>query len=157
MFLIGTTMSYAAMATQAEKEEKKILKNNLPPDAPTIIAPEEVQRGKFFDIKVVTTDPDGDDVYYKFDIDGHDYGWRGEFPSGVEHTEKNFKLVVPTGSYTMGVQAKDVHGAESEWTYSEISVKSKSKVSESLNTLFFIKFLETHSRLFPLLQLLLRL
>jgi hypothetical protein len=155
--LIGTIMSYNTLATKLEQQEKKyVINDNLPPSAPIVTAPEEVQRGKFFNIKVVTTDPEGDDVYYKFDIDGHDYGWVGPFQSGVEHTEKYFKLVVPAGSYIMGVQAKDVHCDESEWTYIEINVKIKNKVSVTINTLLFIKLLENHPHLFPLLQLLLR-
>ena len=157
MLLLGTIMSCTAVATKLEKEEENIIKENLPPDAPTVTAPVEVQRGKFFDVKVVTTDPEGDDVYYKFDINGHSFGWRGPFPSGVEHIEKNLKLVVPAGSYTMGVQAKDIHEATSDWTYVEIYVKAKSKGIEAINALLFIKFLEKHPSMFPLLQLLLRL
>jgi hypothetical protein len=156
ILLIGTIMSYTAVATKVDKEEKNIINDNLPPDAPTVMAPEEVQRGKFFNVKVVTTDPEGDDVYYKFDIDGHNFGWVGSFLSGIEHTEM-LKFVIPPGSYTLGVQAKDIHDAESEWTYVEINVKTKNKGSEAINTLLFIKFLENHPHLFPLLRLLLRL
>lgn len=157
MLLLGTMLSYTAVATSLGKEEEKkiIIKQNSPPDAPTVTAPVEVQRGKFFNVKVVTTDPEGDDVYYKFDINGHDFGWRGPFPSGVEHTEKNLKLVVPAGTYVLGVQAKDIHEAESEWTYVEISVKARSRGIEAIGTQLFVRFLENHPNMFPLLRLLL--
>jgi len=155
MLLVGTILSCAAVATRLDKVEKNIIKENLPPDAPTVTAPIEVQRGKFFNVKVITTDPEGDDVYYKFDINGHDFGWRGPFPSGVEHTEKNLKLIVPAGTYVLGVQAKDIHEAESEWTYVEIVVKARSRGIEGINGLMFIKFLENHPNMFPLLRLLL--
>jgi hypothetical protein len=158
MLLIATVASFSSTAKKCErKPTTHIVKLNLPPDAPTVKAPTEVQRGKFFDVKVVTTDPEGDDVYYKFDINGHTFGWRGEFPSGVEHIEKNLKLVVPAGSYILGVQAKDIHEAKSEWTYVEIIVKTKSIGIEAINAQFFINFLENHPNMFPLLRLLLRL
>jgi hypothetical protein len=153
MLLIGTIISYTAVA----KEEKNNIKENLPPNAPTVMAPEIVKQGKFFDVNVVTTDPEDDDVYYKFDINGHDFGWRGPFPSGVEHIEKNLKLVAPAGSYTLGVKAMDIHEAESEWTYVEINVKARNKGIEAINTQLFIKFLENHPNMFPLLRLLLRM
>jgi hypothetical protein len=152
ILILGTIIPYAAATTKIDTE-RNILNNNSPPDAPTVTAPEEVRRGTFFNIKVVTTDPEGDKVYYKFDINGHNYGWVGPFPSGIEHTEKNFKLIVPPGSYTMGIQAKDIHHAESDWTYVEIYVKSKNRAI----TWQFIKFLERCPNLFTLLQLLVNL
>jgi len=159
IFLIGTTMSYAAVATQEEKEEKEekiIINNNSPPDAPTVTCPEEVKRGQTFNIKVFTIDPDGDDVYYRVKIAGSANDWKGSFPSGVEQ-DQNLNLLSPAGTYELGVQAKDVHGAESDWTYVEVSVKAKSKGIDSINTLLFNKLLENYPNMFPLLRLLLRL
>jgi hypothetical protein len=154
MFLVGTAMSYVAMATQSEKEEKRIVDNNSPPDAPTVTCPEVVKKGQTFKIKIVTIDPDGDDVYYRVKIGGPAHDWKGSFPSGVEQ-DQNLNLLSPAGTYELGVQAKDVHGAESDWTFVEISVKTRGKVIESINTLLFIKFLENNPNLFTLLRQLL--
>ena len=133
---IATLASFQTSATNCEKESKisKIVLNS-PPDIPTVEIPENVVRGHWLYIIVSTIDPDNDNVYYKFDIDGNDYGWVGPFNSGQEHTEKIIMLV-PAGSYTLGVQAKDINGAESGVTYSIFNVlKSKHLSSPLINIL----------------------
>ena len=156
MLLLGTTMSYTAVATRAEKEEKRIISNNLPPDAPTVTCPDEVKRGQTFSITVFTIDPDGDDVYYRVKIGGSANDWKGTYPSGMEQ-DQNLNLLSPAGAYELGVQAKDEYGAESDWTYVEISVKTKTKGIESIRTLMFTNLIENNPNILPLLQLLLRL
>jgi len=75
-----------------------------------------------------TVDPDGDEIYYKFDWDdGTNSGWSGPFVSGeecsVSHTwEKR-------GSYEIKVKAKDVNGAESQWSDPLSVTMPRSKVS----------------------------
>ena len=123
---------------------------NNPPGAPTITAPEEVKRGRFFNAKVVTTDPDDDDVYYKFEVDGHNAGWNGPFASGKVYKHW-INFGVPPGTYILGVQAKDIHDAEGEWSYVEIYVKSKNR---AIN-IPFLNFLQNHPHLFPILHRLL--
>lgn len=147
--LIGTILPYAAMATKIDTENNTI-NNNSPPDAPTITAPEQVKGGRAFNVKVVTTDPEGDDVYYRFEINGAYHNWNGPFPSGTEHDQK-MSVIVPPGTYTLGAQAKDIYDAESEWSYLEISVsKSKNRAI----TWQFLSFLENYPGLFSLLKLL---
>ena len=150
ILILGTIIPYNAIATKMEKE-RYIINDNSPPDAPTITAPKEVKRGRFFNVKVVTTDPDGDDVYYKFEVDGHTAGWNGPFASGNVYKHW-INFGVPPGAYILGVQAKDIHDAESEWSYVEINVKSKNR---AINTPFQW-FLQNHLNLFPLLRLLLQ-
>ena len=124
---------------------------NNPPGAPTITAPEEVKRGRFFNVKVVTTDPDDDDVYYKFEVDGHNAGWNGPFASDKVYKHW-INFGVPSGTYILGVQAKDIHDAEGEWSYVEIYVKSKNR---AIN-IPFLNFLQNHLDPFPILKLLLQ-
>ena len=150
--LITTFASFTATAKKCErKPSTHIITENSPPDIPTVEIPENVIRGRWIHVKTVTTDPDNDNVYYKYDIDGHDYGWVGPFKSGVEHIEK-IMVIVPVGTYTLGVQAKDINGAESGWDYSIFNVvKTKSAVSPFLN------FLQNYPNLYSLLQNLLGL
>jgi len=63
----------------------------------------------------MTTDPDGEDLYYFFDWgDGTDSGWIGPIESGnncegtIQFTKK--------GTYQIQVKAKDIHEYESEWS-----------------------------------------
>ena len=141
--LITILISFSATAKKCEQ--------NFPPDTPTVDIPENVVNGHWIFIKTITTDPNNDDVYYKYDIDGHDYGWVGPFQSGEEHIEK-IKVIVPIGTYTLGVQAKDIKGAESDWSYSLFNVIKPRSVSSPL-----IYLLMHYSNLFPLIKYLLRL
>ena len=145
--LITTLASLPATAKKCERKPvTHIVIQNSPPDAPTVTIPEKVRQGGVLPIKTITTDPDNDKVYYKFDINGHDYGWIGPFQSDEEVLEKVIMLV-PLGSYTLGVQAKDTNDAKSDWTYTDFTVvKTKS------STLPFLNFLETHPYLFPILR-----
>ncbi len=141
--LITILISFSATAKKCEQ--------NLPPDVPTVEIPENVAKGHWIFIKTITTDPDNDDVYYKYDIDGHDYGWVGPFQSGEEHIEK-IMVIIPAGTYTLGVQAKDTKGAESDWSYSLFNVIKPRSVSSPL-----INLLVRYSNLFQMIKYLLGL
>jgi hypothetical protein len=59
-----------------------------------------------------TTDPDGDQIYYRFDWDdGSHSSWLGPYPSGSPATGYHIWTVL--GVYNVTVQAKDVFGATS--------------------------------------------
>jgi len=62
-----------------------------------------------------TTDPDGDQVYYRFDWgDGNLSDWTGPFVSG---TEGNASYAwMQSGNYTVRCKAKDIYGAQSNWS-----------------------------------------
>jgi hypothetical protein len=62
-----------------------------------------------------TTDPDGDQVYYKWSWgDSNTSDWLGPFNSGelasAQHTWST------KGSYEIKVKAKDTHSLESDWS-----------------------------------------
>ncbi|MCX6666353.1 MAG: carboxypeptidase regulatory-like domain-containing protein [Euryarchaeota archaeon] len=63
-----------------------------------------------------TTDPDGDDVYYQWMVNGLMYStdWLGPYLSG-EQAEIQHSWDVE-GTYEVKVKAKDVSGAESDWS-----------------------------------------
>lgn len=144
--LITTLTSFAAADTCNRKPNTTNIRQNLPPDAPKVTIPEEVKRAKWLSIKTITTDPENDDVFYKYDIDGRDYGWVGPFKSGKEHSEI-IKLIIPAGSYTLGVQAKDIHNAESEWTYIDFNVVKTRCVSSPL-----LNLLQNHVNFFQIIK-----
>lgn len=85
---------------------------NNPPEKPTITGPSSGEVGKWYTYTAVTTDPDGDKVFYCFDWgDGdeictnlHDSGQQ----ASASHTWDD------DGDYTITVKATDENGAESE-------------------------------------------
>ncbi|MBE3136863.1 MAG: nitroreductase family protein [Thermoplasmata archaeon] len=94
---------------------------NNPPMAPSISGPSNGLAGVLYNYTMVTTDPDGDHVYYWVDWDdGTNSGWIGPFTSGTpipfNHTWSQ------PGTYTIKVKAKDTYGAESIWTPFEITI-----------------------------------
>jgi hypothetical protein len=96
-----------------------------------------------------TIDSDGDKVSYIFDWgDGNNSGWLGPFDSGeicvVTYSWSN------QGNYEIRVKAKDIYGAESEWS-DPLSV-SMPKI-KSLNE--FNPWLNRLIQRFPILEFLL--
>jgi hypothetical protein len=63
----------------------------------------------------VTTDPNGDQIYYLFDwADGSTSGWVGPFTSGQTASAKHIWTVL--GTYPVRVKARDVWGAGTVWS-----------------------------------------
>jgi len=97
-------------ATLAELAEGEPLSN--PPAIPVLTGPDSGLTNEIYTFNAVTTDPDGDDIYYLFNWgDGHNSGWFGPFISG---TLANGSYIWNTpGSYDITVKAKDENGVES--------------------------------------------
>jgi hypothetical protein len=110
--------------------------NNSEPLKP--ITPQGPSSGKTnenYEYTSVTTDPDGEDVYYYFDWgDGNNSGWVGPLQSGelvvVSHIWLN------QGNYEIKVKAKDINGFESDWSDPLPVSMPKNK---TINTPFFIQ------------------
>jgi len=63
-----------------------------------------------------TTDPEGDEIYYKWDWDDGAYSdWLGPYAPGEESSAS--KMWDEIGQYYVQVKAKDGPGAESNWSY----------------------------------------
>ena len=91
-------------------------------------------------------DSDLDDVYLFVDWgDGADSGWQGPYASDVDITLSHSWL--EKGIYTVRAKAKDIHGVESDWTTFKVTMP-KNKETNPL----FLRFLENHPHLFPLLS-----
>lgn len=123
---------------------------NNPPDIP--VRPSGETHGKAgveYSYASMTTDPDGDSVYYLFDWgDGTDSGWLGPYNSGdpvtANHTWSS------KGSYEIKVKAKDDQGAESDWS----DPLAVSMPKTMLGQIKIIELLMQRFRLFTLLHLL---
>jgi parallel beta-helix repeat protein len=96
-----------------------------------------------------TTDPDGDNLYYLFDWGDDTFeDWFGLFESGEEVTASH--TWDEQGTYQIRVKAKDIYGVESEWS-DPLHVSMPKSKEINFNTLF-LKFLEQHPRMFPILR-----
>ena len=140
-----------------EKDENQGINvlDNSPPTDPVITCPDTVRKNRMFRAKAVSTDPDGNQIYYRFKLGetGTPTPWGGPYPSGVQY-QVDIKVEGYAGTLPIIFQAKDEHDAESGWSYHTITftkAKSKPIISPVLN------FLQQHPHLFPLLRLLLKL
>ncbi|UCD13872.1 MAG: PKD domain-containing protein [Thermoplasmatales archaeon] len=89
---------------------------NHPPDKPT--KPSGVKKGTTgneYSFNTITTDQDGDLIYYKWDFgDGSFSDWLGPFSSGEEvNVSHEWSRL---GIYNVKVKARDEHRAESDWS-----------------------------------------
>ena len=107
--------------------------------------------GEEYTYSTSTTDPDGDQVWYKWDWGDEISGWDEPYDSGDTVTVSH--IWDEKGSYVIKVKAKDVHGKESPWSDPLPITMPKNK---AINTLF-LQFLEQHLRMFPILRQLLGL
>jgi len=112
-------MSYAVkniklvLATLAELAEASLKSN--PPANPTLTGPTTGVINESYTYTVVTTEPDGDDVYYFIEWgDGTNSGWLGPYASGQATTAQ--KSWTAAGTYTVRAKAKDINQVSSGWS-----------------------------------------
>jgi hypothetical protein len=112
------------------------------PDKPD--GPNKGKPGKEYTYCTVTTDPEGDDVYYWFDWgDGKNSGWVGPFPSGQIVCENH--TWVKKGTYEIKVKAKNTIGLQSDWS-------DPLSVSMPRSKTLFLNILEKFPRLLLLFR-----
>jgi hypothetical protein len=91
---------------------------NVPPNKPN--KPSGETSGKIntvYTYTTSTTDPNGDQVYYMWDWgDGSQSNWLGPYNSGA--TINTTHTWTKKGNYGIKVKAKDIYGAESNWSES---------------------------------------
>jgi hypothetical protein len=110
--------------------------DNHAPEIPSIDGPTHGKVRVALEYTFLTTDPDGDDVYYvvRWGCCGNETHTYGPYPSGVavtiNHTWKE------KGTFTIKVKAKDIYNFESDWTTFEI------KIPRIRNQIFLIWLLE---------------
>ena len=127
------------------------ISTNDPPDKPS--RPAGTNSGitrRSYSYSSSTIDPDGDQIFYKFDWDdGTNSGWVGPYNSG--ETLYLSHVWTKSGSYSIKVKAKDEHGAESVW--SDPLPISMPMNRQSIGSLFF-RLLTRLTNHFPLQGLL---
>ena len=89
---------------------------NTPPEIPELLSgPTQGITGKSYAYNTSTTDPDDDQIFYKWDWgDGNFSDWLGPYDSG-ETAEANHTWS-ERGIYNIAVKAKDEYNAESGWS-----------------------------------------
>ena len=114
-------MRWCYYQTNLFGDPQLMIKNpNEPPRKPTIIGPTKVKVGETHNYTISTTDPDGDDILYFIDNGDGTGEWTGPYPSGQDiQISKTFKY---KGTVTIRAKAKDIKGAESEFTELKIQV-----------------------------------
>jgi hypothetical protein len=112
--------------------------SNDPPETPDIDGPASGKVGVEYDYTFVTTDPNGDNVFYCVDWDD-DMGevCIGPFASGDEVTVSH--TWTEEGTYTVRVKAQDTEGAESAYATLDVTMplNQQSSQQQTLKTLIF--------------------
>jgi Peptidase family M28/PKD domain len=132
-------------ATLAELSEVSI--RNNPPTKPVLTGPDSGVIKQAYNLSIVSTEPEGEDVYYLIDWgDGQIDEWAGPYNSGVtvEITHQWNKK----GTYTIKAKAKDIYGTESSW--GTLSVVMPTEYTFSVHTLLQ-HLLGIFSQRFPIL------
>ncbi len=93
-----------------------------PPDAPDIDGPTSGSPGVKYNYTFVTTDPEGDDVYYWIEWfeDDPSAKWEGPYASGEEITRNH--TWDEKGTYTIRAKAKDSWGYEGDWGTLKVTI-----------------------------------
>lgn len=116
---------------------------NNPPENPTLTGDISGKVGRSYMYSAITTDPDDDKLYYKFDWgDGNDTDWIGTFDSNKYCNESH--IWKAEGAYVIKVKAKDIKGAESDWTTLSVSIpKNKNLIYVILDRFPIFRFLSS--------------
>ena len=86
-----------------------------PPATPTLTGPSIGLINQEYSFNTVTSEPDGEDVYYYFDWgDGTNSGWLGPYPPDTPISTTN--AWDAKGSYNIRVKARDIYYATSDWS-----------------------------------------
>jgi hypothetical protein len=137
------------LATLVELSEVRFLRN--PPATPVLTGPTNGVINQDYAFSVVTTEPDGEDVYYFIDWgDSQADEWVGPYNSGA--TAAITHQWVEKGNYTIRAKAKDVFGLESDWATLTVTMPySYDKPIPQFLELLFQRF----PHVFPILRQLL--
>jgi hypothetical protein len=111
-----------------------ITATNQPPNKPgKPNGPNQGAAGTSYTYTASTTDPEGDQVWYKWSWGDNISNWDGPYNSGDTVTGSH--IWVNQGSYTVKVKAKDIHDQESIWS-DPLSISMPKHSSSVLYVLF---------------------
>lgn len=109
----STRVSRLMVATLGELAQ--VCSLNTPPEKPTLNGPSTGIEGEELTFSAMTTDFDGDNLYYKFNWgDGNLSNWLGPYESGETMETTNDWSEV--GEYDVIVQAKDTNNSNGDWS-----------------------------------------
>jgi len=134
------------LATLADLAEVSI--RNLPPEKPVLTGSDKGTINQVYNLSVVATEPEGEDVYYFIDWgDGQVEEWVGPYESGT--TAEIIHQWNKKGTYTIKAKAKDINDIESDWGTLNVIMPTEHTFSfhELLQTLLMM-----FSDRFPLLR-----
>jgi hypothetical protein len=101
------------LATLAELAGAGFLSN--PPAKPVLTGPTSGVINEVYTFFAVTSEPDGEQVYYYFDWgDGSNSGWLGPYNPGVQISAQ--KSWSSSDTYVVRVKARDINFVSSEWS-----------------------------------------
>ena len=107
--------------------------------------------GKEYEYSFLSTDSEGQNIYYKVDWDdGHDTEWLGPYSSGeqikLSHSWNK------KGEYWIKAWAKDIHESSSKQALFKMTIlTNKAKSADIYNSPLFIEFFEKMMSRFPIL------
>ena len=109
----------------------KVAAESIPPETPGAPnGPTKNSAKKEHTYTAITTDPEGDEIYYLFDWgDGSYSGWVGPYES--DETASASHKWNEQGNYQIRVKAKDEHGKMSDWSPALPISMAKGKVLDS--------------------------
>ncbi len=120
--------------------------NSQPNKPETPDGPTSGKTGTSYTYLTSADDPDGDQVYYKWDWGDEVSNWDGPYNSGDLVIQSHIWL--NQGTYAVKVKAKDTSDVESVWSDPLPISMPKNK---AINTPF-LRFLENHLHMYPLLR-----
>jgi len=113
------------------------------PDIPTITGPTSGKIGTEYIYTASSTDPNGDNIQYKFKFGNNEETEWLDPNSGNDRTYSY--TFHKEGDFVIKAKAKDSHGAESDWSQIEVSMP---RIKPSASSIFInnilLRFLENH-------------
>ena len=145
----GDNYLYHNYFTLDDDAALQLLREQNAPCTPKINGATSGSAGKEKYYNFSATDPDGDNISYCIDWgDESEEFCIGPFPSGEEITSSHSWN--EEGDYTLRVKARDTYGAESNYATLQVSMPKTNKFNRP-----FLKFIENHPNMFPMLEKLL--
>ena len=134
--VVGLAWAGGEIELNGKLTQVKIVDPNDPPNKPAISGPKEGKVGASYTYKFKSTDPNGDNVLYCIEWgDGANTCWLGPYSSG--YTASTDHAWDEMGYYQIKAKARDIHGAESGWSYYEIYMpRNKVRANICLLNLF---------------------
>jgi hypothetical protein len=141
--ICGRTGNPDSTATDSLLIKISAFDNHRPtkPDTPT--GPTEGKPNIEYTFTTSATDPDGDDISYRWD-----WGLGPENYSDWFDTGEASHSWAKKGKYDIRVMVKDEYGGESDWS----DILTINIPRDKVNSNPFLHFLQNHPKLFPLLQ-----